>query len=173
MNGRKFFGNQNTRYGKAHEKRALWCFARGYPKSLINMNLGFCVNGKAPMFGFSGDGVMDGHTLLEVKCPIAGKKYRKCELCRRIRYLKERKDGTFELNRNHTYYTQIQLGLAVMNLTAAKFLVYYKNTTTKKKKKTTVEGVIEFNIERDDVFMYNMMFTLHIRYFSIYSTVSS
>lgn len=112
------------------------------------MKVGFCINRKCPVFGFSADGIMDGKFLLEVKCPKAGKKYCKRALCKRLPYLQEQSDGLFVLKETHCHYTQVQLGLAVLNLHAAKFLVYFKNTTTKNRKKSTVEGVIKFHIER-------------------------
>lgn len=107
------------------------------------------------MFAFSPDAIVNNEELLEVKCPVAGQSVRGPELFSRLKYLKKEKD-VFTLRKTHTYYTQIQFGLSILNLRTAKFLVYYKNGSD--------EGVHEFRVERDDEFCDTMLTRLKYRY---------
>lgn len=82
------------------------------------------------MFGFSPDAVLDNCYLLEVKCPTAGKSFAGDALLSKLKYLVY--DGNkYVLKRTHTYYTQIQLGLMILNLKAAKLVIFFN---VKKKK---------------------------------------
>lgn len=118
-----FRGNATTKYGKEHEDPALKLFAAMYPGKETETQVGFCINVNAPMFGYSPDGIHDGQILLEVKCPILGKTLHGAALCDKLPYVTKVGD-IFTLKRTHTYYTQVQFGLAILNLKMCKFIIY-------------------------------------------------
>lgn len=161
----QFRGNAATRYGKANEKPALHCFSQMYPDKNILTEIGFCVNQHFPSFGFSPDGIMDEDILLEVKCPISGSTLKGAALCDKLPYLVQ-EGPDYMLKKTHTYFTQIQLGLFVLNFKLAKMIVYYnvKSQNIDEQCKND-EGVLVINVARDDEFLNTLIPTLISRYF--------
>lgn len=120
------------------------------------------------MFGFSPDGIMqDTGILLEVKCPVTGQTYCRSQLCERLPYLVKLDESnnalsSYSLKTTHTYYTQIQLGLSILNLRSAQLVIYY-NVKQEDGKKD--EGVIMIPVQRNDEFCKSLLSTLGCRYF--------
>lgn len=123
---------------------------------------GFCINRTAPMLGFSPDGIVDKNTLLEIKCPDAGHYYKGDELCDRLQFLKK-ENGKYMLKRSHTYYTQIQLGLCILNLETAHFVLY--SAIQDRKTKIEEESITVLEVHRDESFMDAFIPLLINRYF--------
>ena len=63
------------------------------------------------------------------------------------------------MKKTHTYYTQIQFGLHVLNLQLGKLIVYYNV------KKNNDEGVLVYNVKRDDQFLSKLLPTLTLNYY--------
>lgn len=127
MLGSRFSGNDATMYGKSCEGPAL----REYTRLTTNnvTKLGLVVNPLVPWLGYSPDGVVfrDGqpNILLEVKSPQQGKTRKAFELVteKKLAYVKQ--DGeNFVLNRNHAYFSQVQLGMFLLDLDTTHFIVY-------------------------------------------------
>lgn len=155
-----FRGNDDTKYGKEHEPIALRLLADSLPDHNIETKFGFCVNSRMPCFGFSPDGIMDKKELLEVKCLAVGKKLAGEAFCEQLtkkpKYLEKTDDGIYVLKKN-AFYTQIQFGLAVLNLSRGKLILYYNNSSA--------EGVIPIDVPRDNDFIAELVESLKNIYY--------
>ncbi|CAN8002354.1 unnamed protein product, partial [Ixodes hexagonus] len=123
----KFRGNEDTRYGKAAEPQALEKYMQ-LSNSIVT-KLGLVVHPLVPWLGYSPDGIVfkseSPAILLEVKSPRLGKTRKASDLAQenKLQYLI--KDGeNFKLNPNHTYFSQVQLGMFLLNLNVTHFIVY-------------------------------------------------
>lgn len=129
MLGYSFRGNAATRYGKESEDHALKEYTDRTGNAVVR--LGVVVNPLVPWLGYSPDGISfrDGRPpiLLEVKSPVLGKSQKAAELARakKLPYVKQ--DGeNFVLNRRHSYFSQVQLGMFLLNLDVTHFVIYSK-----------------------------------------------
>ncbi|CAN7976848.1 unnamed protein product, partial [Ixodes persulcatus] len=125
----KFQGNEDTRYGKAAEPQALEKYMQ-LPNNIVT-KLGLVVHPLVPWLGYSPDGIVfkseSPAILIEVKSPRLGKTRKAIDLAqeKKLQYLI--KDGeNFKLNPNHTYFSQVQLGMFLLNLNVTHFIVYSK-----------------------------------------------
>lgn len=76
-----------------------------------------------PWLGCSPDGYVDClQEIIEIKCPVKGKTMTLKQLLPTLPYL----DSTFNLKTKNTYYTQIQLSMAVTNTVKCDFIIYSK-----------------------------------------------
>lgn len=123
--------------------------------------MGFIVNEHCPYLGFSPDGILkkgNCYELLEVKCPAIGTKSEDAnEVCSKLKYLiRSKTNSCFELNKKHTYYAQMQLGLFLTDLLVCYLIIYHK----KKKNVITIE------VKRDDDFCKRLLPVLSSVYFT-------
>lgn len=123
----KFAGNDAMRYGKACEKPALEEHALNTGDAVSTV--GLVVNPMVPWLGFSPDGIVfrDGKpaVLLEIKSPTRGKTERISDLVKQKKVPYNLSQGeNYTLRPTHCYYTQVQLGLFVLDLEKAHLIVY-------------------------------------------------
>lgn len=126
-----FTGNSSTEYGLKMESIARKKYAE-LTKTVV-AQLGVVISQCCPWLCASPDGVARNNgslKLLEVKCPssCAGKEIvnRDSNVCN-VPYL-EFVDGNLTLNQNHSYFTQIQVSLFVLNLEECDFLFTAQRT---------------------------------------------
>lgn len=155
-----FRGNDDTKYGKEHEPIAMRLFREESRTHTVEANFGFCIHYHMPIFGYSPDGIMDNEILLEVKCLAVGKILAGTSLCEQLtkkpKYL-EKHGSVYTLRKSTAFYTQIQFGLAVLNLEMANLLLYFKSTE---------EGVVAINVPRDEAFIVELVSDLQNIYCS-------
>lgn len=156
-----FHGNSSTKYGNQFEIMALKLFQKHHGRNKGEIiKCGLIVNIKAPWLGFSPDGFYKEAekelVLLEVKCPVQGKQKTIDELLHGLKYLEKSGNSGWKLKKKHAYYSQIQCGLLLSNLKLAKLLIL-----SKKEKKVTV-----INVQYDEEFCSNLIFTLRNIYFT-------
>lgn len=122
-----FGGNEATRYGKACEKPAIeeYTSITGDTVSTV----GLVVNPIVPWLGFSPDGIVFRHgkpaVLLEIKSPTRGKTERISDLVnqKKVPYILCEGEN-YTLRPTHSYYSQVQLGLFLLDLEEAHLIVY-------------------------------------------------
>ncbi|KAH9371109.1 hypothetical protein HPB48_015674 [Haemaphysalis longicornis] len=125
--GQNFQGNDGTRYGKTSEEPALAEYALNTVSAVSTM--GLVVNAKVPWLGYSPDAIVfhNGRPvrLLEIKSPVDGKTAPISELIRDNKLLYIVRDGeNYTLRPTHSYYSQVQLGLFLLELDSADLVVY-------------------------------------------------
>ncbi|XP_065290814.2 uncharacterized protein [Dermacentor albipictus] len=151
-----FKGNDATRYGKSCERPATEEYTRKSGNEVTA--LGFVINPVIPWLGFSPDGVVfkngQPSVLLEVKSPVRGKHAKICELIKekKLPYIISDREN-FSLRITHSYFSQVQLGLFLLNLQVAHFIVY-----------SQVESLM-ICVKRDDHFIDNLVRRLQYVYF--------
>lgn len=151
-----FSGNAATRYGRLNENNAISAFEKKYEISIIK--LGFLININCPWLGISPDGFIEklnDYFLIEIKCPISGKKFSGSDLIIKLKYIKISNECRLTLNKNHSYYGQIQLGLLLCNLKMA-YLVIYASVD---------DSIIVIDVHFDPVFCKQMFIYLTDVYF--------
>ncbi|KAL1443899.1 hypothetical protein MTO96_030139 [Rhipicephalus appendiculatus] len=122
----KFRGNYATRYGKSCEKEAAEAYTKITGDAVTNV--GLIVHPSLPWLGYSPDGIIFKEAvpaiLLEVKSPLHGKNVKAAELVqdKKLSYVKE----TAVLNPRHSYFSQVQLGMFLLNLSVTHFMIYSK-----------------------------------------------
>lgn len=121
------------KYGVENEPIALALFQKQNPDSEIVTGAGIIVNEKCPWFAYSPDGfeitIDNEFYLLEVKCPSNGKEFGNAEQLSKTSFLKyDEENHTFYLRNPNRYYTQVQLGLMLMNIKKCKLLIYSEKT---------------------------------------------
>ena len=126
------FSNAATLWGCQHESDAIGEFIETFAIDHIDTRLeqcGLVVNTEYPFLGASPDGIVycacHGRSLLEVKCP-----YRCClkpisevEKDRNF-FMKRSLHNNFELDKNHSYYYQVQCQLNICEIDACFFVVW-------------------------------------------------
>lgn len=123
----KFKGNVHTRFGVAKEKVAKKIMKMEYGQEMVLANTGFVISIQYPWLGCSPDAILiedDESVLIECKSLKVGQTYEGLQFLQKCTCLMEGPVGHFSLRKNTTYYTQIQLGLFVCNLSRAKLLLY-------------------------------------------------
>ncbi|XP_072145574.1 uncharacterized protein [Dermacentor andersoni] len=119
--------NNDTRNGKSCERPATEEYTRKTGNEVTA--LGFVINPVVPWLGFSPYGVVfkNGQlsVLLEVKSPVRGKQAKICELIKdnKLPYIISDKEN-FSLRLTQSYFSQVQIGLLLLNLKEAHFIVY-------------------------------------------------
>lgn len=82
-----------------------------------------------PFIGASPDGIVNceccGSGLLEIKCPISVAHTSPGDS--NLQYLKKNKDSEIHLNNNHSYYTQVQHQMGVLNCSWCDFFIYSRH----------------------------------------------
>lgn len=123
-----FVGNKATAYGIMNEPVALEEYEATHQAKVSR--LGLVISPEVPWLGYSPDGISRQRNmkiLLEVKCPVLGKNHSIVNL------VKEKKlpyivlDGEkYVLKLAHKYYSQVQLGMLVLNMDICHFVVFSK-----------------------------------------------
>jgi len=155
-----FSGNLATKFGKNYEDKAKKAFER-LTKFQIK-TFGFIINHRCPWLGFSPDGFYqcsENIVLIEVKCPVEGKSKSGIDLIKTLKYiLFDEVTGKIKLKKNHQYYTQIQLGLLLCNLSMGILIVYEQKN----------DSILQIEVEFDHNYCKNMYQTLICVYFNHY-----
>ena len=156
-----FRGNQATSYGKRCEKLALSLYSESVQDSSAQVvQCGLVVPPNCPWIGVSPDAILfkDGkpHRLVEIKSPTAGAKLSASELLTQGKTQYVVFDGeNGYLKPRHPYYGQVQLGMAVLTVSACDFVVYGK------------ESLAIIKVPRDDAFISDMLRVLHSVFFRV------
>ncbi|KAK3088828.1 hypothetical protein FSP39_024255 [Pinctada imbricata] len=121
-------------YGQENEKKALESYIEKNPQYTID-STGLWINPKYPGLGCSPDGIFNDTQsttgLIEIKCPYVLKNVSPC-MAQKSMTMKEEKnffctfqsDGTLRLKRNHKYYYQIQMQLAICEQKVFDFVIW-------------------------------------------------
>ena len=128
-----FRGNQATRFGQEHERRArdLYCAETGANVEMC----GLVVPPLAPWLGCSPDGIVmggnEGMRLLEIKCPFLCKQegIEALLMEKKLPYL-VREGENLRLKQKHSYFGQIQLMLELLDIDTCDLCVYVKRDDT-------------------------------------------
>lgn len=117
------FATTSMMYGCVTEALARKCYEEKMTCTV--QQLGLIVNPEVPWLGYSPDGyVAKSDSLIEIKCPILGKTKNLSEVLPTLKYYNI---NTNSLNKNHSYYCQIQIGMAVFNCNNCDFIIYSKH----------------------------------------------
>lgn len=117
----KNYKSPAMQYGSFTEKEAFSAYETNF-KCQIN-RLGFVISPITPWLGASVDGFIPNlRKTVEFKCPFVGASKDISQVLPTLKYLDENQC----LKINHTYYCQVQLGMAVLNATNCDFVVYCK-----------------------------------------------
>ena len=108
-------------YGSKTEECARMCYAS--MRKCKVMKVGFVIDAEQPWLGCSPDGyVAEQSRLLEIKCPFNGKSMTLSEMLKTVKYL----DENLDLKQNHSYFTQVQISMAVCKINVCDFILYSK-----------------------------------------------
>lgn len=153
------FKSQYTEYGRKTEKVALQVYVKNTGNQVLQT--GLIISQQNPWFGFSPDGIIfkDGKpdVLLEIKCPFKGKDMTinaaiKKEFGKCLKF----SGNKISLKKQHKYYGQVQLGMAIINVQKTVFLIYASFD----------KSYIIINIKFDKEFVINMLTNLTKLYFN-------
>jgi hypothetical protein len=158
---KKFYGNKHTKFGKAKEPIAKEIFQDAHPELKVINEVGLIINPKFPWLGFSPDGfTIDAEgrmKLIEIKSLEKGKRFTGIAFCKQLPCLTVNEER-IEMKKKHKFYGQVQLSLALSNLTEAVFLLYvHKN-----------RSVIIIDVPIDLDFVSDMMSSLTNTYFTYF-----
>lgn len=155
----EFFGNENTRYGKFNEQAAKDVYEKQFGKIY---NSGVLINVNYPWLACSPDGLkfFDGcfYRLIEIKCPVIGKTKSINECINTLPYIKcdNSKQFPYYINKKHSYYAQVQLSLALLDLAFCDFVIYSSHSN----------DILVIEVERDECFIQSLVKRLHFVYFN-------
>ena len=116
------------RWGCAHEQDAIIAYINVTKSQHSNVRVqktGLFLSPERPYIGASPDGIMqcdccDKKVIVEVKCPSCDKS----GLARQKHSCLERVDDKWKLQRNHSYYFQVQAQMNVCDIENADFVVW-------------------------------------------------
>ncbi|XP_023314116.1 uncharacterized protein LOC111694471 [Trichogramma pretiosum] len=149
-----FKGNDNTTHGIVNESVALKIYSKQFGFNISKA--GFFVHPKVPWLGYSADGInVEQNCLVEVKCPIDGKKMSANLLLQHLPFLSVQTDGSIILKNNHKYYGQIQLGMLLLGLSKCHFIIF----------SSFDDSIVVLEVLYDKDFALNMFYSLHDAYF--------
>lgn len=124
-------------YGKTNEKNALKDYCEKFPDRKIHTETGLWINPSMPQLGCSPDGLVTDENgdegLIEVKCPYVLRKT--SPACGKEQLTKKQinnlccqilGDGTLRLKREHKYFYQVQMQMAVCEKKFCDFVVWSK-----------------------------------------------
>ncbi|XP_072400302.1 uncharacterized protein [Diabrotica undecimpunctata] len=114
------------------------------------MECGMVISSSNRWLSYSPDGIIffgdQPLYLLEIKCIFAGKTKTILEAIKNSRYIVQI-DGKYTIKKNHKYYGQIQMGMAVLNLLKTAFVVFASFDNS----------VLIMEIDFDFEFCFNML----------------
>ncbi|KAJ8682638.1 hypothetical protein QAD02_018430 [Eretmocerus hayati] len=162
----KDFKNEYCEYGKVTEEKGREAYMVEYQVRVLQT--GLIVSELNPWIAYSPDGsiVVDGQmrAVLEIKCPFIGKTEGigavvADQLKRCLTITKYECNGVvyevIELRKKHRFYGQVQLGMAVVNVPIAHFVLY----------SAFDDQIFTLEVQRDDRFIMNMLSKLKVAYF--------
>ena len=118
-----FKGNESTKYGLHAEKMC----KEKYGLHCLLFECGLLISPDIPFLAVSPDGVAyngDKWKLVEIKSPVKGKYISAKDLIKTLPYLELSSKGIYELKERHPYYGQMQLGLALTNLSCCDLVIF-------------------------------------------------
>lgn len=108
-------------HGRQYESKAVKTFEAKHDVKV--KKCGLFIRPDIPYLGASPDGVIDNETLIEVKCPYAGRD-KQIIPGKLFPFLCYNKDGSISLKQNSNYYNQIQGQLYIADREKCYFIVY-------------------------------------------------
>lgn len=118
----KFQGSASTAHGIQSEWRGREAYS--VHTGLKVYQSGLLVNPNIPWLGYSPDGIIIDQKIIEIKCPVEGKKMSIDNVILNLKYIDKNVDGDLILKENHSYFTQVQLGMFVTGLNSCDFILY-------------------------------------------------
>lgn len=119
------FSNKFTKHGLKYESRARDIFVKISKMTVVECGLVIPLSNK--WLGYSPDGIIFFEDqplyLLEIKCIFEGKIKTICEAIKNAKYVNF-ENGKYQLKKKHKYYGQVQMGMAVLNLSKTYFVIY-------------------------------------------------
>lgn len=154
------FTSEYTQHGLVTESKARDDFAALFGKDVFQTRL--VVSKENPWLGVSPDGVIFNNNkpthLLEIKCPFKGKTMKVEDA---VQWTSECKNSIFKdenevyyMKPKHKYYGQVQLGMAVINVCNAFFVIYASYD----------RSLIVIKVPLDETFVYDMLHRLKYMY---------
>lgn len=157
----KDFKTEYTEYGKVTEAKARCQFEKVTNQKVVET--GLVVSQQNFWLACSPDGIIfereKPNTLVEIKCPFAGKSMPIDEAMKSQfgKCLSQNDKGEMSLKKKHCYYGQVQLGMAVLNIEKCLFIIYADYD------KSFITLTVNFN----KIFTLKMLTTLKKVYFNI------
>lgn len=160
---KKPFQSAATSYGLRMEKVCLEMLEQEIGEEFKIVEIGSVVKKVQPYYICSADAILINKItkdiqILEIKSPYSCKTkpiFDPVTNTINVTYV-ERNGDKFVLKKNHSYYTQVQLLLYILNLTLCQFIVY------------SPHGSILFVVERDEDFLQRTIPNLEKFYFRYY-----
>ena len=161
----KSFTNEFVEHGRKYESAARKEFSK-YAREKLGLSVvevGLVISPINPWLAYSPDGVLVQNqnvcTLLEIKCPFKGKKMtidQAIQFDASTKYLDFKNENGLSLKEGHAYYSQIQFGMAILNLPCTYFVLY-----------ASFDGsMIVVRVLFDNLFAQNMLLALKKVFFS-------
>jgi hypothetical protein len=121
--------------------------------------MGLVIHPDLPWLGYSPDGFLKNReVLIEIKCPFSALKHNSMdELLNNLSYLKKELNGSRVLRQSHEYYTQIQLGMYILQVKKCIFCIYHSK----------MDEIWLIEVERNEGFIEQTVKKLKCTYFSI------
>jgi hypothetical protein len=116
-------------HGIKYEEEALKAFIESLSGEDENEKMGLLVHPLIPWLGYSPDGFLKkSRILLEIKCPSSVKRTDTTinNLLDRLPYF-EKNGNAYHLKRAHQYFSQVQLGMFILNVQKCKFIIYHSS----------------------------------------------
>lgn len=154
------FKSEFTEYGRKTESSARNAFSKASHQKVIE--IGLVISKQNPWLAYSPDGIIINDDkpmeLLEIKCPFKGKamnvhdaimyEFKSCLIIEGLH---------IRLKEKHKYYAQVQMGMAVLNLKNAQFVIYASYD----------KSIITINIPFNENFMMTMLKSLKEIYYNV------
>lgn len=154
----KEFTNKYVRHGLENEPLARQKY-RETTKSTV-IECGLVISIENPWIGYTPDGIIFDDKkpvkLLEIKCPFAGKISNIYDIVQKEKYITIDSSNNISLKTKHAYYSQVQFGMAVLNLKQTDFVLYSSYD----------QSIIILPIMFDAEYAKQLLSTLKIIYFN-------
>jgi len=122
----KSFTNKFVEHGKKSEKMAIHEYELS-TKSKVEI-CGIVISKLNAWMSYSPDGIIikDGKpvTLIEVKCPYEGRTNNISSIIKNLKFINVNDNNTLNFNKKHSYYGQIQMGMAILNVFFTHFVIF-------------------------------------------------
>lgn len=154
----KSFSNKFVRHGIKYESIAIESYASDSKQKIVPC--GFVTSHDYPWLGYSPDGIIVNNLnepikLVEVKCPYPSCTVDSQNCIEKLKFISKNDDGSLILNKKHTYYAQVQLGLVLINLSSCDFIIY----------NSLQHNYKVINVNFDDKYCKTLLQVLKIVYF--------
>ncbi|KAJ8914341.1 hypothetical protein NQ315_011329 [Exocentrus adspersus] len=121
----KKFYSRYVDHGIKYEKEALQCYKKSNDYQVCEIGLVICQ--RYPWLAYSADGIVTFNglpsRLVEIKCPYDGIDNDAINFVHTCDYLQLSLEG-LRLKKRHSYYGQVQLGMAILNLEICDLILY-------------------------------------------------